>query len=121
MKQLPDYKALTARPTQRNFDFVDTSKPSTLTFATINHSQMAIYEALVTDGKKRPCPPPSPCCEEPCDEPSFWELLPQCRLNWIALGLAAFAIGFGLIGLGYINIGTTIDVANAAGHSIPLG
>ena len=66
---------------------------------------MSVYEALIEEGKQPHCERPNPCCEEPCDEPSFWDLLPQCRLNWIALGLAAFAIGFGLIGLGYLNIG----------------
>jgi hypothetical protein len=81
---------------------------------------MTVYEALITDGKCPPCRPSNPCCEEPCNEPSFWELLPQCRLNWIALGLAAFAIGFGLIGLSYINIGTAVDAAKATTHTNPL-
>ena len=74
---------------------------------------MTVYEALINEDKQPSCRTLNPCCEEPCDEPSFWDSLPQCRLNWIAFGLAAIAIGFGLIGLGYINIGTTITVANA--------
>ena len=80
---------------------------------------MTVYEVLINEDKQPACRPPNPCCEEPCDEPSFWDSLPQCRLNWIALGLAAIAIGFGLIGLGYINIGTTIIVANAT-NSTPI-
>ena len=70
---------------------------------------MTVYESLINEDKQRPCKPSNPCCEEPCDEPSFWDLLPQCRLNWIALGLAAVAIGFGIIGLGYINIGVIVS------------
>ena len=73
---------------------------------------MTIYEALTTEDKQPSCQPSqSHVAEEPCDEPSIWDSLPQCRLNWIALGLAAFAIGFGLIGLGYINIGMTLNLA----------
>ena len=71
---------------------------------------MTVYEALINEDKQPSCRPLNPCCEEPCDEPSFWDSLPQCRLNWIALGLAALAIGFGLIGLGYINIGTIFGI-----------
>ena len=82
---------------------------------------MTVYEALINEDKQPSCGPRNPYCEEPCDEPSFWDSLPQCRLNWIALGLAALAIGFGLIGLGYINIGTTITVANATNsNTIPI-
>ena len=66
---------------------------------------MSVYNSLLAETKHPHCEDSNPCCEPPCDEPSFWDLLPQCRLNWIALGLAAFAIGFGLIGLGYLNIG----------------
>jgi hypothetical protein len=66
---------------------------------------MSIYTSLLADTKRPHCEDSNPCCEAPCDEPSFWDLLPQCRLNWIALGLAAFAIGFALIGLGYLSIG----------------
>ena len=79
---------------------------------------MTIYESLVTNDKN-PCCPTNPCCEEECEEPSFWDLLPQCRLNWIGFGLAAFAIGFGLIGLGYLNIGTAVNVFDHT-SSFPL-
>ena len=80
---------------------------------------MTVYEALINEGKHRPCRPLKPCCEEPCDEPSFWELLPQCRLNWIAFGLAALAIGFALIGLGYINIGTIFGIIAIPPSTLP--
>src|ERR1700733_15232592 len=71
---------------------------------------MTIYETLTIEDNEPSCCSPNPCCEPPCDEPSFWDLLPQCRLNWIALGLAAFAIGFGLIGLGYLNLGVIANI-----------
>ena len=78
---------------------------STAQFNFTSSSTMSVYQSLFTEGKQPHCEDSNPCCEPPCDEPSFWDLLPQCRLNWIALGLAAFAIGFALIGLGYLNIG----------------
>ena len=81
---------------------------------------MTVYEALINEDKQPSCRPLNPCCEEPCDEPSFWELLPQCRLNWIAFGLAALAIGFGLIGLGYINVGTTFALVTNAEEPSPF-
>ena len=42
---------------------------------------MTIYEALINEDKQRPCRPLNPCCEEPCDEPSFWELPPTVSLE----------------------------------------
>ena len=79
-------------------------------YSHLTHLTMSIYTSLLADTKQPHCEDSNPCCEPPCDEPSFWDLLPQCRLNWIALGLAALAIGFALIGLGYLNIGVIANI-----------